>query len=46
MELKKKYFYAKREAQEFMQSGNVAGYLQALLKMNNYRQALRRELAV
>ena len=46
MELKKKYFYAKREAEEFMQSGNVAGYLQALLKKNNYRQALRTELAL
>jgi hypothetical protein len=46
MELKKKYFYAKREAQEFMNSGNVASYLKALLKMNNYRQALRRELSL
>ena len=40
MELKEKYTQAKQEAKNFMKSGNIKAYLQALISVNHYKMQL------
>ncbi|MDA8595796.1 MAG: hypothetical protein ACPGR7_02165 [Flavobacteriaceae bacterium] len=44
MELRNKYQQAKQKAKQFMQNGNIQGYVQALFEMNQYKSQLRQEL--
>lgn len=40
LEIRKKYEVAKAQSIEFMRSGNISAYFDALLKMNRYKKLM------